>query len=77
MGALKIQSKNSLNMKMVVNYLNFAFHIEVKTKYIHKFLKFRFSSYQKHEMALWVHGFSFIIKVTFQIINGAENENEN
>ena len=26
--ALKIESKNLLNMKIVVNYLNFVFHIE-------------------------------------------------
>ena len=31
MEALKIQSKNLLNMKIAVNYLNFIFHIEVKT----------------------------------------------
>ena len=32
MRALKMQSKNLLNMNMVVNYLNFVFHNEVKTK---------------------------------------------
>ena len=36
-------------MKIVVNYLNFIFHIVVKTKSNHKFLNF-------DEMALWVHG---------------------
>ena len=30
--AVKMQSKNLVNMKIVFNYLNFAFHIEVKTK---------------------------------------------
>ena len=30
MRLLKIQSKTLLNMKMVVKYLNFVFHIEVK-----------------------------------------------
>ena len=39
MRTLRIQSKNVLNMKMVVNL--FEFH---------------FSIYQKHEMALSVHG---------------------
>ena len=29
---LKIQTKTLLNMKMEVKYLNFVFHIEVKTK---------------------------------------------
>ena len=32
MNALKIQSKNLLNMKTVVNYLNFLFYIDVKLK---------------------------------------------
>ena len=32
MKALKIQTKNILNMKMMVNYSNFVFRIEVKTK---------------------------------------------
>ena len=39
---LKIQTKNLLNMKMVVNYLNFVFHIEVKTKSKYKILNFVF-----------------------------------
>ena len=57
--ALKIRSKNLLNMK-VVNYLTFVFHTEVKTNSKYKILnfKFRFSIYQKREMALWVHGMS-------------------
>ena len=29
MRAFKTQSKNLLNMKIVVNYLNFVFHVEV------------------------------------------------
>ena len=32
MRVLKIQSKTLLNMKMIDKYLNFVFHIEVKTK---------------------------------------------
>ena len=32
MRALKIQSENLLNMKIVVNYLSFVFHVEVKAK---------------------------------------------
>ena len=43
-------------MKMVVSYLNFAFHIEIKAKSKYRTL-FRFSIYQKNEMTLWVHGF--------------------
>ena len=48
-----IQRKNLLNMKMVVSYLNFVFFIEVKAILNSEF---RFSIYQKNEMALWVHG---------------------
>ena len=39
---LKIQVKNLLNMKMTVNYLNFAFRIEVKTKSKQRILNFVF-----------------------------------
>ena len=42
MRVLKIQSKTLLNMKMVVKYLNFVFHIEVKTKSNYKILNFVF-----------------------------------
>ena len=42
MRALKIQSKNLLNLKKAVNYLNFIFHIEVKTKSKYKHLNFVF-----------------------------------
>ena len=57
MKALKIQGKNLLNMKMVVNYLNFVFLIKVKAKSKYRISEFRFSIYEKHEMALWAHGF--------------------
>ena len=39
---LKIQRKNQLNMKMVVNYLNFIFLIEVKAKSKYGILNFVF-----------------------------------
>ena len=42
MRALKIQSKNLLNVKIVVDYLNFTFRIEVKTKSKYKILSFIF-----------------------------------
>ena len=42
MRVLKIQSKDLLNMKIVVNYLNCFFHIEVKTKSKYKTLNFAF-----------------------------------
>ena len=42
MRVLKSQNKTLLNMKMVVKYLNFVFHIEVKTKSNYKILNFVF-----------------------------------
>ena len=42
MKVLKIQRKNQLNMKMVVNYLNFVFLIEVKAKSKYGILNFVF-----------------------------------
>ena len=38
--ALKIQSKYLLNLKMIVNYLNCVFLIEVKTKSKYRILNF-------------------------------------
>ena len=57
---LKIQSKTLLNMKMLVKYLNFVFHIEVKTKSNYKILNFffQFMKKKKNGMAHWVHRFS-------------------
>ena len=51
MRALNIQSKNLLNMKIVVNYLNFVFHTEVNTKSKYKILNF---VYQK---TIWHFGY--------------------
>ena len=42
MKVLKIQTKNLLNMKMTVNYLNFVFRVEVKTKSKDRILDFDF-----------------------------------
>ena len=42
MRALQIQSKNLKDIKIVVNYLSFVFHIEVKTKSKDKNLNFVF-----------------------------------
>ena len=43
MRELKTQSKDLLNMKIVANYLNFVFHIEIKTKSNHRILNFFFN----------------------------------
>ena len=58
MKVLKIQTKNLLNMKMTVNYLNFLFRIQVKTKSKYRILNFVFQFINKHKMTLWVHGLS-------------------
>ena len=42
MRASKIQRKNLLHKEIVVNYLNFVFHIEVKTKSKYRKLHFDF-----------------------------------
>ena len=42
MKAFKTHSKNLLNIKMVVNFLNFVFHIELKTKSKYRILNFIF-----------------------------------
>ena len=54
MKALKIQSKNLLNMKMVDNYLNFIFCTEVKTKSKYRILNFVFQ-FIKNMKHLWFH----------------------
>ena len=68
MKLLKIQRKNLLSMKMVVDYLNFVFLIDVEAKCKYRIFEFCFSLYQKPEMALWVHGLC-TIKDTFKIYN--------
>ena len=42
MKILKIQRENLLNMEMVVNYLNFVFLIEIKSKSKYRILNFVF-----------------------------------
>ena len=53
--ALKIQNKNLLNMEMVVNYLNFFFLTEVKTKYKYRTLNFVFQFTKKTK---WYFGYT-------------------
>ena len=50
MRVLKIQSKTLLNMKMIDKYLNFVFHIEVKTKSNYKNLNLRINLVQKFKI---------------------------
>ena len=46
MKILKTQRKNLLNMKIVVNYLNFVFLVEVKSKSKYRILNFVFQYIQ-------------------------------
>ena len=55
MRVLKIQSKTLLNMEMVVKYLNFVYHIEVKTKSNYKILNFVFQFIKKMK---WHFGYT-------------------
>ena len=59
MRTLKTQSEDLFNLQMVVSYLNFVFHIELKVKSKYKILNFVFQ-FIKNTMALWVHGFSSV-----------------
>ena len=59
MRTLKTQSEDLFNLQMVVSYLNFVFHIELKVKSKYKILNFVFQLI-KNTMALWVHGFSSV-----------------
>ena len=56
MKVLKIQIKNLLNMKMVVNYLNFVFFTEVKSKYKYRILNFvfQFIKNTKWPLGTWI-----------------------
>ena len=53
--SLKIQNKNLINMKMVVNYLNFVFLIEVKIKCKYRTLNFVFQFIKKTK---WHFGYT-------------------
>ena len=55
MKVLKIQSKNLLNMKMVVNYLNCVYLMKVKTKSKYKILNFVFQFIKKTK---WHFGYT-------------------
>ena len=66
MKVFKIQIKNLLNMKMVVNYLNFVFFIEVKSKSKYRILNFVFQfikstkwyfGYTDYLSSIWEHNY--------------------
>ena len=53
------------NMKIVVNYLNFVFHIEVKTKSNHKFLNFVFQFIKNTK---WHFGYTEYYVILFNFL---------
>ena len=55
----KIQNKNLLNMKLVVNYLNFIFHVKVKTKFKYKISFLNLSKTQSGTLGTWIGKDSF------------------
>ena len=55
--ALKIQSKNFVNMKMEPSYFNFVFHIDPKTKSKYKILNFVFQFIKNTQ---WQFGYTDI-----------------
>ena len=64
---LKIQRKNLLNMKMVVNYLNFVFLIEVKSKSKYRILNFVFQFIKNTK---WHFGFTdFLVFINRLLIS--------
>ena len=50
---LRIQIKNLLNMKIVVNYLGLVFHVEVKAKCKNKILNFAFQFIKNTKWHFW------------------------
>ena len=65
MRAVTIQSNSLLNMKVVVSYLNFVFHIEVKTNSKYKFLNFLF---QFIKNAKWHFGYTDFFDYYFHVL---------
>ena len=74
MKLLKIQRKNLLNMKMVVNYLNFVFLIEVKAKSKYRIFEFRFSKTRNGTLGTRIIR---VPKVPFSFFDKLKNEIQN
>ena len=68
MTALKIQSKNLLNMKMEVSYLNFVSHIEIKTKSKCKILNFTFQFIKNTKWHFRYKDFTEKIKYVIELV---------
>ena len=79
----KIQRKNLLNMKMVVNYLNFVFFIEVKSKSKYRIFNFVFQFIKKtkwhfgytdcYHMAMVFFCLFFFWSIFYQVIINTNN----
>ena len=72
--ALKIQSKYLLNLKMIVNYLNFVFLIEGKTKSKYRILNFVFQFIKKTKWHFGYTDWIALFEVAFLIYHRKQSE---
>ena len=69
MRVLKTQSETLLNTKIVVKYLNFVFHIEVKTKSYYEILNFVFQFIKNMKWHFGCTDSTSSLHVNFFLIN--------
>ena len=74
MKALKIQSKYLLNLKMIVNYLNCVFLIEVKTKSKYRILNFVFQFIKKTKWHFGYTDWIALFEVAFLIYHRKQSK---
>ena len=72
--ALKIQSKYLLNLKMIVNYLNCVFLIEVKTKSKYRILNFVFQFIKKTKWHFGYTDWIALFEVAFLIYHRKQSK---
>ena len=72
--ALKIQSKYLLNLKMIVNYLNCVFLIEVKTKSKYGILSFVFQFIKKTKWHFGYTDWIALFEVAFLIYHRKQSK---
>ena len=72
--ALKIQSKYLLNLKMIVNYLNFVFLIEGKTKSKYRILNFVFQFIKKTKWHFGYTDWIALFEVAFLIYHRKQSK---
>ena len=72
--ALKYQSKYLLNLKMIVNYLNCVFLIEVKTKSKYRILNFVFQFIKKTKWHFGYTDWIALFEVAFLIYHRKQSK---